>query len=160
VYSEKTGGDLTVDDTIELSLLRETLENAMANELHPTERDIIRLRLGLDDNDANENVDWLLQGNNYNNNNNNYGLGVETKKMTKKKRQKDTSSSLSSSSLMKRTCQEVSQHYFNGQLSTAEIRSTEQRAYKKLRSSHVLSSYQLLAYLDFADIDTETMKIR
>jgi DNA-directed RNA polymerase sigma subunit (sigma70/sigma32) len=32
-----------------LSLLRQCLENAMATELSPHERDIIRLRLGLDD---------------------------------------------------------------------------------------------------------------
>ena len=37
------------DEQVELSLLRQCLENAMATELSPHERDIIRLRLGLDD---------------------------------------------------------------------------------------------------------------
>mmetsp|Transcript_18517 Transcript_18517/g.51497 ORF Transcript_18517/g.51497 Transcript_18517/m.51497 type:complete len:90 (+) Transcript_18517:245-514(+) len=32
-----------------MSLLRQCLENAMATELSPHERDVIRLRLGLDD---------------------------------------------------------------------------------------------------------------
>ena len=34
---------------VELSILRQCLENAMAAELSPNERDVIRLRLGLDD---------------------------------------------------------------------------------------------------------------
>eukprot|EP00523_Entomoneis_sp_CCMP467_P016996 CAMPEP_0168770262 /NCGR_PEP_ID=MMETSP0725-20121227/2824_1 /TAXON_ID=265536 /ORGANISM="Amphiprora sp., Strain CCMP467" /LENGTH=691 /DNA_ID=CAMNT_0008819691 /DNA_START=48 /DNA_END=2126 /DNA_ORIENTATION=+ len=48
-------GDSLVDDQpspaeqVELSLLRQSLENAMASELVPYERDILRLRLGLDD---------------------------------------------------------------------------------------------------------------
>ena len=37
------------EDRVELSFLRQSLENAMATELAPHERDIIRLRLGLDD---------------------------------------------------------------------------------------------------------------
>jgi RNA polymerase sigma factor (sigma-70 family) len=37
------------DSLVELSLLRQNLENAMATELAPFERDIVRLRLGLDD---------------------------------------------------------------------------------------------------------------
>ena len=37
------------EDAVELSLLRQCLENAMATELSPHERDVIRLRLGLDD---------------------------------------------------------------------------------------------------------------
>lgn len=36
-------------DQIELSLLRQCLENAMATELSPHERDVLRLRHGLDD---------------------------------------------------------------------------------------------------------------
>lgn len=53
-------GELVIADTlkcsepkpleyVELSILRECLENAMASELSPHERDVIRLRLGLDD---------------------------------------------------------------------------------------------------------------
>ena len=49
-------GDTLVDDIepkpedrIELSFLRQCLENAMATELAPHERDVLRLRLGLDD---------------------------------------------------------------------------------------------------------------
>ena len=37
------------EEQVELSLLRQCLENAMATELSPHERDVIRLRLGLDD---------------------------------------------------------------------------------------------------------------
>lgn len=37
------------EDYVELSILRQCLENAMAAELSPHERDVIRLRLGLDD---------------------------------------------------------------------------------------------------------------
>jgi len=37
------------EDFVEISFLRQTLENAMATELSPHERDIVRLRLGLDD---------------------------------------------------------------------------------------------------------------
>jgi len=37
------------EDLLELSLLRQCLENIMATELSPHERDVIRLRLGLDD---------------------------------------------------------------------------------------------------------------
>jgi DNA-directed RNA polymerase sigma subunit (sigma70/sigma32) len=40
---------MSVEDRIDLSLLRESLERAMATELAPYERDIVRLRLGLDD---------------------------------------------------------------------------------------------------------------
>lgn len=42
-------GEELAEDIVELSFLRQTLESAMANELGPTERDILRLRLGLDD---------------------------------------------------------------------------------------------------------------
>lgn len=37
------------EDHVERSLLRQCLENAMATELTPNERDVLRLRLGLDD---------------------------------------------------------------------------------------------------------------
>jgi len=37
------------EDYVQLSLLRQCLENAMASELSPHERDVVRLRLGLDD---------------------------------------------------------------------------------------------------------------
>ncbi|GKZ00431.1 hypothetical protein MPSEU_000995700 [Mayamaea pseudoterrestris] len=37
------------EDCVDLSFLRQNLENAMASELAPHERDVIRLRLGLDD---------------------------------------------------------------------------------------------------------------
>jgi DNA-directed RNA polymerase sigma subunit (sigma70/sigma32) len=36
------------EDQVEISFLRNCLENAMATELTPFERDILRLRLGLD----------------------------------------------------------------------------------------------------------------
>ena len=36
------------EDQVEISFLRQCLENAMATELTPYERDVLRLRLGLD----------------------------------------------------------------------------------------------------------------
>lgn len=41
--------DIAPDDYVESGFLRQSLENAMASELSPYERDILRLRLGLDD---------------------------------------------------------------------------------------------------------------
>ena len=95
---------------VELSFLRQSLENAMASELAPHERDIVRLRLGLDD-------------------------GVS------------------------RTAREVAE-YCGGTVSVSDVRTTEKRAFKKLRSPRSLASYKLLAYLDFADADETTMTLR
>jgi DNA-directed RNA polymerase sigma subunit (sigma70/sigma32) len=86
------------------------LEHAMATELDPLERDVLRLRLGLDD-------------------------GVL------------------------RSCQEVSQ-VCGGRMSSREIRTAEQHALRKLRSPVALATYKLLTFLDFADVDRETVKIR
>lgn len=41
--------EIAPEDYVEYSFLRQTLETAMAAELSPYERDILRLRLGLDD---------------------------------------------------------------------------------------------------------------
>jgi len=41
--------EIAPEEYVEISFLRQTLENAMAAELSPHERDILRLRLGLDD---------------------------------------------------------------------------------------------------------------
>jgi RNA polymerase sigma factor (sigma-70 family) len=98
------------EDRVEFSFLRQCLENAMANELAPYERDVIRLRLGLDD-------------------------GVS------------------------RTCQQVAKEY-GGSLTSSEVRSAEKRAFKKLRSPQSLATYKLLHYLDFADVDRESMTLR
>jgi DNA-directed RNA polymerase sigma subunit (sigma70/sigma32) len=57
---DMVGDELLILDTIEctevrpevqvkLSFLRQSLENAMASELSPHDRDVLRLRLGLDD---------------------------------------------------------------------------------------------------------------
>ena len=106
-----TLSDMLVDEgpspqeQVELSFLRQSLENAMASELVPYERDIVRLRLGLDD-------------------------GVS------------------------RTVRQISDEY-GGALSIFEVRSAEKRAYSKLRSPDTLSTYKLLAYLDFAGIDRD-----
>lgn len=102
--------ELVLEDRVELSLLRQSLEHAMAAELAPFERDILRMRLGLDD-------------------------GVT------------------------RTCREVAEEC-GGRLSASEIRSTEQRALKKLRSPVALATHKLLTYLDFANVDIETVKLR
>jgi DNA-directed RNA polymerase sigma subunit (sigma70/sigma32) len=95
------------EDQVELSFLRQCLENAMAAELSPHERDILRLRLGLDD-------------------------GVS------------------------RTAKDVTKVY-GGNLSPAQVRSAEQRAYRKLRSPHMFSKYKFGAYVDFCDIDLDTV---
>jgi RNA polymerase primary sigma factor len=97
-------------DRVELSFLRQQLEHAMAVELVPFERDVLRLRLGLDD-------------------------GVM------------------------RTCREVAIEC-GGRLKTSEIRSTERRALKKLRSPVALATYKLLTYLDFADVDMKTITLQ
>lgn len=152
VYNENVNGDITMNDNIDLSFLRQTLENAMMNELHPTERDIIRLRLGLDDN---YNIHEYQH-----NNNNNLKASITNNMISSTKTQRKRKALSDNNNKRTMTCQEVSQYYFSGQLSSSEIRSTEQRAYKKLRSSQVLSTYQLLTYIDFADIDIETMKLR
>jgi DNA-directed RNA polymerase sigma subunit (sigma70/sigma32) len=102
--------ELNSEDMVELSLLRQSLENAMATELSPHERDVLRLRLGLDD-------------------------GVT------------------------RSCREVSEE-FGGRLKSAEIRATEKRALKKLRSPVSLATYKLLTFLDFANVDKESVKLR
>jgi len=41
--------DTTMEEMVDRSYLRQSLENAMASELSPHERDVLRLRLGLDD---------------------------------------------------------------------------------------------------------------
>jgi len=41
--------DPSPEDRIEVSFLRQCLENAMSSELSPHERDVVRLRYGLDD---------------------------------------------------------------------------------------------------------------
>lgn len=95
--------DSLPEDGVDWSFLRQSLENAMANELDPYERDIIRLRLGLDDG-------------------------------------------------FSRTVKEVV-GAFGGQLSATYIRTSEKRAFSKLRSPHSLASYQFMAYLDLVGID-------
>lgn len=96
------------EDQVELSFLRQCLENAMAAELSPHERDVLRLRLGLDD-------------------------GVT------------------------RSIKEVVD-VCGGNISASQVRSAEQRAYKKLRSPYSVANYKLLAYLDFANVDYASMK--
>ena len=109
---EITLGDTLADDAalpedcVELSFLRQSLEMAMANELAPFERDVLRLRLGLDD-------------------------GVP------------------------RTFREVAEAC-GGLMTTQEVNRAEKKAFSKLRSPHSLASYKLLAYLDFAGIDSST----
>jgi RNA polymerase nonessential primary-like sigma factor len=102
--------EMKSEDRIELSFLRQNLENAMATELAPHERDVLRLRLGLDD-------------------------GVS------------------------RTAIQVAKEC-GGMLSANDVRATERRAYKKLRSPHALARYKLLAYLDFAGVDTASVSLR
>ncbi|KAL7560567.1 hypothetical protein ACA910_001433 [Epithemia clementina (nom. ined.)] len=101
---------VAAEDEVELSFLRQNLENALASELVPLERDVVRLRLGLDDG-------WA------------------------------------------RTVTQIVQEY-GGALSPHEVRLAESRAYKKLRSPQSLSTYKLLAYLDFAGIDRADALLR
>lgn len=120
--SGDTDGDVRISDTlvdqelqspediVELSLFRSSLESAMANELEPYERDVLRLRLGLDD-------------------------GVA------------------------RTRPQVST-FFDGLLSSREVRTLENKALTKLRSPLALETYQLISYLDYAGVDRETITMR
>lgn len=78
----------------------------MAAELSPHERDVLRLRLGLDD-------------------------GIQ------------------------RSARQVVD-YCGGTLSVTDVRSTEMRAFRKLRSPYAVHTYHLLGYLDFVGIDLET----
>lgn len=48
----KLSGEPRPEEFVELSFLRQSLENALATELSPHERDVVRLRLGLDDGKA------------------------------------------------------------------------------------------------------------
>lgn len=107
LFSHHCSTEARPEDQVELSFLRQSLENAMAAELSPYERDILRLRLGLDDGET-------------------------------------------------RTIREVVE-ISGGKLSLSEVRLAEQRAYKKLRAPHSLAHYQLIAFLDFAEIDQDTL---
>jgi RNA polymerase sigma factor (sigma-70 family) len=98
--------DARPEDRVEWSFLRQSLENAMANELAPHERDVIRLRLGLD-------------------------TGVT------------------------RTARQCAEE-LGGIVTPHQIRVAERRAFRKLRSPASLANYKLLAYLDFAGIDSST----
>jgi hypothetical protein len=121
------------EDHVERSFLRQCLENAMATELSPNERDIVRLRLGLDDGltrTAKEVADvcgghWTAKG----------------------KHQRGDPLRFSM------CC------HFGSQLShqrspvcLPDIRNMEQRAFKKLRSPFAVHTHKLMAYLDFAGI--------
>ena len=95
--------DIPPEDFVELSFLRQTLENAMASELSPHERDILRLRLGLDDGQS-------------------------------------------------RTVKQVVDEC-GGAITMADVRSTERRAFKKLRSPSSLHSHHLMEYLATIGVD-------
>ena len=101
--------EMNPEDRIELSLLRQSLEDAMATELAPFERDVLRLRLGLDD-----------------------GATRSRKEVVA-------------------AC--------GGRVSLSEVSSTERQALKKLRSPVALATYKLMAYLDFAGVDRESIKL-
>jgi len=101
--------EMNPEDRIELSLLRQSLEDAMATELAPFERDVLRLRLGLDD-----------------------GATRSRKEVVA-------------------AC--------GGRVSLSEVSSTERQALKKLRSPVTLATYKLMAYLDFAGVDRESIKL-
>jgi DNA-directed RNA polymerase sigma subunit (sigma70/sigma32) len=90
---------------VEISFLRQCLENAMATELTPYERDILRLRLGLDS-----------------------GEGKTVRQIVE-------------------MC--------GGGVTSADIRSAERRAFKKLRSPTSVHTHNLLAYLDMSGADRD-----
>lgn len=102
--------DIAPEDYVENGFLRQTLENAMASELSPYERDILRLRLGLDDGQT-------------------------------------------------RTVKQVVEEC-GGDVSIAEVRSAERRAFKKLRSPNAVHAHNLVAYLEMADIDIDGFENR
>lgn len=95
--------EIPPEEFVELSFLRQTLENAMAAELSPHERDILRLRLGLDDGQS-------------------------------------------------RTVKQVVDEC-GGSITMADVRSTERRAFKKLRSPSAVHAHHLIEYLDIIGVD-------
>jgi len=95
--------EIPPEQFVEMSFLRQTLENAMAAELSPHERDILRLRLGLDDGQS-------------------------------------------------RTVKQVVDEC-GGSITMADVRSTERRAFKKLRSPSALHAHHLIEYLDIIGVD-------
>lgn len=96
------------EDFVEISFLRQTLENAMAAELSPHERDIVRLRLGLDDGQT-------------------------------------------------RTVRQVVEACGGG-ITVSDVRSTERRALKKLRSPSVMHAHNLIAYLEMIGMSSDYYK--
>jgi len=94
------------EDYVDMSFLRQCLENAMAAELSPHERDVVRLRLGLDDGRT-------------------------------------------------RTAREVVE-VCGGGISTADVRTAERRALRKLRSPNSLYAHNLVSYLGMANIQLNT----
>lgn len=91
---------------VELSLVRQSLESAMAGALSPHERDVIRLRLGLDD-------------------------GV--------------------SKSLRQVAEEM-----GDSVTLSNIRTTEKRALKKLRSPSTLETYKLQTFADFDGVGVFT----
>jgi DNA-directed RNA polymerase sigma subunit (sigma70/sigma32) len=102
--------ELKPNEQVEISLLRQCLENAMATELSPHERDVLRLRHGLDD-------------------------GVS------------------------RSVREVVE-ICGGTLSVSDVRTTEMRAFRKLRSPYSVHTFHLLGFLDYVGADIKTVKMK
>lgn len=102
--------DTPPEDFVELSFLRQSLEDAMAAELSPHERDILRLRLGLDDGQS-------------------------------------------------RTIRQIAEECGGG-ITLADVRSVERRAFKKLRSPNALYTHNLIAFMELAGIDFNSLQKR
>eukprot|EP00815_Leptocylindrus_aporus_P001082 CAMPEP_0116062802 /NCGR_PEP_ID=MMETSP0322-20121206/8004_1 /TAXON_ID=163516 /ORGANISM="Leptocylindrus danicus var. apora, Strain B651" /LENGTH=548 /DNA_ID=CAMNT_0003548235 /DNA_START=189 /DNA_END=1835 /DNA_ORIENTATION=- len=98
-------GESHPDTYAELALLRQRLEKAMASELSPYERDIVRLRLGLDDGQV-------------------------------------------------KSIREIARMSGRSDISMNDIRSTEKKAYYKLRKPSSLVSHGIYNYSDWSEIYT------
>jgi len=105
----------TSESIVERSLLRQCIENALAAELSPHERDIVRLRHGLDD-----------------------GVSKTIKQIRESYYYGDSSINIGNNSTSSST-----PHHPQPQISLAYIRTVEKSAYKKLRFPYSIHNARL-----------------
>ena len=105
----------TSESIVERSLLRQCIENALAAELSPHERDIVRLRHGLDD-----------------------GVSKTIKQIRESYYYGDSSINIGNNSTSS-----SAPHHPQPQISLAYIRTVEKSAYKKLRFPYSIHNARL-----------------
>jgi RNA polymerase sigma factor (sigma-70 family) len=133
---------MSPEEYVELSFLRQTLETVMSVELSPYERDIIRLRLGLDNGECltiRQVMDVYS------------GMGTSTGMHTNTSFDDDRMTASSSSSNRKQASSSLlSSHIHTGSIgigSMSDVRTAERRAYRKLRNPYILHAYHLEDFL-------------